>query len=815
MHTVSLTNDWSLWKWFALRGAGFAADRMEQLAASTYARATDRWLARLELLQSKLAELVHVADGRDRKRVTRALEAVQALKVPEPVVAGGSQDAVAADIEQLRRTREDLDRSYQEAYAAVGRSLRATVGDARFREALTWQNRRALQTGMDPLVRAAADRADSKTRQYEQLVASYLQRYCTKNDHIGFFGPVGFGTLSRDDHTIRFQPGRSLLAQRRVYFEHWCIAALADKLSEDVQVKRWIAPRMQPTIRLEGEVVHHSGGASEVPPEFTRALALCDGVRSAATIAGTLVADDELGFSEEDEVLAILEQLEQQGLVIWKLAIPGTSLEQPERWLRDALEQIADRETRDAALAQLDRLEQARTAIERAAGHPQALEHAVESFATTFKGLTGADDTRNAGRSYAGRTLFYEDCRRDIELDLGAGFLNTVGPALGLVLQSARWYTATVAERYRCAFRELYEELAREQGSPTVEYMRFGERVDALLGTQREPHPWVMEIVARLQGRWRELLAFADGDRRVSRTSAELAPHVATAFAARAPGWPMARFHSPDLAIAARSSEAFARGEYLVVLGELHSGVNTISTVLRNHPDPQPFVEAYERDIPHPRIETVSRARTSRTDIFSPARHDFDVEIGSARSTRDRDHVIAVAQLVVEARDDKLVVRTRDGAHVFDIVAYHERLLSAGTGAQFRILAPAPHTPRVVVDSLVISREQWTLPPDTLPFAHAETAPDRFHGARRWALQLGLPRYVFYKVPEEPKPCFLDLDSPILVEIFAKQVRKALSVMVSEMLPAIDELWLADADGNRYTSELRTTAVDREPWQVP
>jgi hypothetical protein len=33
-------------------------------------------------------------------------------------------------------------------------------------------------------------------------------------------------------------------------------------------------------------------------------------------------------------------------------------------------------------------------------------------------------------------------------------------------------------------------------------------------------------------------------------------------------------------------------------------------------------------------------------------------------------------------------------------------------------------------------------------------------------------------------------------------------VRFSEMLPGPEHLWLTDAQGNRYTSELRLTAVD-------
>ncbi|HWU88114.1 MAG TPA: hypothetical protein VN253_12595, partial [Kofleriaceae bacterium] len=78
-----------------------------------------------------------------------------------------------------------------------------------------------------------------------------------------------------------------------------------------------------------------------------------------------------------------------------------------------------------------------------------------------------------------------------------------------------------------------------------------------------------------------------------------------------------------------------------------------------------------------------------------------------------------------------------------------------------------------------------------------------------------LPRFVFYKVPHETKPCYLDLDSPHYVDHLAHLARKASELAVSEMLPAIDQMWLPDERGACTSCELRLVAVDPEPWREP
>ena len=61
--------------------------------------------------------------------------------------------------------------------------LREVASEPAFREALTWQNRGALATAADGLLRDGVK--PSKRREREEVVARYWQRYCSKNDRSG------------------------------------------------------------------------------------------------------------------------------------------------------------------------------------------------------------------------------------------------------------------------------------------------------------------------------------------------------------------------------------------------------------------------------------------------------------------------------------------------------------------------------------------------------------------------------------------------------------------------------------------------------
>jgi len=177
--------------------------------------------------------------------------------------------------------------------------------------------------------------------------------------------------------------------------------------------------------------------------------------------------------------------------------------------------------------------------------------------------------------------------------------------------------------------------------------------------------------------------------------------------------------------------------------------------------------------------------------------------------------LITSGQLVI-ARDanGQLVIRTRDGRLSFDIVEAFSTALSGEVANHFKPLPPVEHSPRISFDRLVVCRETWRFPASDVWFAFEKEAADRFAEAQRWAASHELPRFVFVKAKVETKPFYVDLSSPVYVELLGKVIRRCVdrglgeeAVVVSEMLPGPGESWLPDAAGERYSSELRIVAV--------
>jgi hypothetical protein len=274
--------------------------------------------------------------------------------------------------------------------------------------------------------------------------------------------------------------------------------------------------------------------------------------------------------------------------------------------------------------------------------------------------------------------------------------------------------------------------------------------------------------------------------------------------------------------IAAAGPEAIKRGDFQFVLGEVHLS-NTLarSCIVTQHPAPEELFRAREQDIPEPCVVPVPSKNwnVQRTAVSLVSPRDIWFEYEAAPSGCPRERTVTIGEMVVEQGDDGLQVRTRDGRLCFDIIEFLGYTLSNQCMAFPSILAPAGHTPRVTVDQLVVCRESWRFRPAELPFARLPGRAERFLGARRWAREQGLPRWLFVRVPTEIKPCYVDLESPIYVDILAKLIRQSQSdaaadatIRFTEMLPRFDQLWLGDVRGERYTSELRFVVLDPAAW---
>jgi hypothetical protein len=826
---------WALWRLSVLRGSGFPVELVLKLSTSEGACAADEVIhgerQEKQLYEASIIDIREKmnenAGAEEKRRFTKLLRYlkqgnVDAIERAQPIGLGHLEAWSSA-----RRQNGKIQNKYQAVFHTEINRLALAIAEVarmdRFSEAVIWQNRRAFHTGIVALLRHQTDiHRNSLYRQHEVLVANYLQRYCVKNDTIGFFGPVGWASFSDGESSV-LKPGEQLLASRTVYFESWAIEALATSLLDNAAFLPWLPPRRHPSLSLSGMMLHMPGrDPMRLTPGLAVLLRACDGKRLARNIAQAALRIPGSPFTNEKEIYDLLGYLRRMGLLFWQFAIPIAPY--PERALRQQLERIEDEALSQYGLDTLTRLEERRKQVARAVGNPQALDECIEALETEFTSITGREPIQpgSEGQVYAGRTLIYEDCRRNCELVLGQKFFSRLGTPLSLLLDSARWFTYHTQRICRQALTQLYQKMVvTADGSSTIDAAYFWPRAIELL--LKEGSGPIEDLVADFQQRWGQVLSLPDNVRKVYYTSKELRDKVHSLFAAPGPGWSTARYHCPDIMIAATDIDAIARDDYHLAMGELHMGMNTLNAALflAQHPDPDSVLQMFETDVSETRIIPIPPAGwqglTTRTSPTLISSRDILVQVSNNVSHRPVHRTIPIGDLVI-ANDNGIVYAcTRDGQLRIDLIELFAEALSLLTADLFHILPLSEHSPRVTIDHLTVCRERWTFPVTDLSFSHEKNEAGRFLAARRWMHTYHLPRFIFVKTPVERKPFYVDLASPIYVELFVKAICRArnagseMPIMVTEMLPEPHQAWLIDARGQRYTCELRCIAVDRCP----
>ena len=577
--------------------------------------------------------------------------------------------------------------------------LSRAAQDARFQEAVTWQNPAALANAVLKVAERSPTKP-SRARGREEIVASYLQRYCGKNDTIGFFGPLAWGRIEDELPPLHARSGE-LVRSRHVHFEAWPVQALAETLDPELRIA-----------------------------------------------AGP----------------------------------------HPERELRAVLENHPDDGVRTRGLAALDRLEAARDAV--AAAPPEALRDALAALDVTFVELTERDATRNPGMAYGARTLSYLDCMRDLDVTMGPALVADMAPALQTLFEAGRWYSG----RVNAIGRRVVEEALPEGGRGP-----FMPVLMQVMRTLMQFPPEVGEVVQELHDRLGRVLADPDPATIGARAAAEFADHE--------PAWRFAAFQSVDVQIAARDEAALAAGDYLAVVGDVHVGNNPLlqGVFAHRHANPPELMAAITAVV-----------GPSLPVILPPWTPTMGVEArGAPMTPADAVHIAVMPETRAQGgrrtwMPDELSVDGPDlvggggELRVSLLDAFWLPIFVSGIRS-FTLLPEEEHTPRVTVGRMVLRREGWSIP--------AAEIPERGKDAAAFARDRGMPRRVFMKSPLERKPMYLDTESPVLSRILCRQARHAREtpgarMEFTEMLPAPEECWLADADDERYVAELRMVAVD-------
>jgi hypothetical protein len=218
-------------------------------------------------------------------------------------------------------------------------------------------------------------------------------------------------------------------------------------------------------------------------------------------------------------------------------------------------------------------------------------------------------------------------------------------------------------------------------------------------------------------------------------------------------------------------------------------------------------------------------ARTANAAL-RPAIFRHEIELPGERPAPGAD-VIPLADLVVrfDSARRRFVLRSRSrGLEVLPVITSGVNPVGVisflvNIGQQgFQPLGYFPgfeaagvtRWPRVVHDRVVLFRERWVFGPGDAPAppepGAASPDADFFLAVARWRGRHRLPRHVFVHTSTDPKPQYVDLESPLFVDLLRRTLVSGSpgappgALHVVEMLPGPEQM-LAAGDGVRYATE--------------
>lgn len=808
---IPLEMGWTLWPDFLFRGTGITFRFLQELQSpqlvegylnalkkeEDFSEEKDLLFSKSKLLGEKSSdrEELKALSSMRKKLVKNKFSHSEDPRLPEEVID---------DLKTLKEKRElidqiyaDLDQSFEENLLAKGFTLREIFKREELQKALIWQNPDLYEQISDGFL-SSKPKGRSKDRKRERVLTNYLQRYCTKNESIGFFGPMLWGKIGTGNEAVHYEPEKKLVSENNVEFEYWALNAIASSLFFKRGELNYLFIDFSPEVSYRSpELFHLLKKVALSPLEKV----ICDHLNQSKRVMD-IVSECHSSVSTHSlqDYGQTLGKMIQRGLL--EPHIPLGHPRNAERTLTSHCKPFKGKEDTwslllDAKNAFLDHHQK-----------PKDLKKNLDSLHELYRKNVSEQTRRFNGQIYSGRSLIYEDCVRSGEVCTGTPFLESISEPLTLVLYSARWLTQEVTRIFLSEVRTWIHASSKSRipVEELVAYIRGRALFFSVANTVKNHYSkrWLSVLNASREG--------AGNDFR----SSALKAHVEREFFASQPGFPSGRYCCPDILLAREGH----RWNY--ILGEIHAGGNMVAVPCCQfaHPEPLNLARYMADDIPHPQYYwgPSSSLQGMRMTRDPGLRKDFRIRRKGSPSAPTDSKTIPVGDLYIERVDPAMTVRSVSQKHTIPIIGLLEDFLKIASINAYQFLPNSEHLPRIKFDQLTIQRETWTFSLNSLSFIDLEGS-QQFKACLYWAKENDLPEQGFFKVGSELKPFFVDFRSPKLVDLMISTLkkehqkgRKKLSFRFSEMLPNENQTWLKTPEGEPLYSELRFVGVDPVPF---
>ena len=753
-----MRRSWSLRDIFVLRHPGFPFDWLEGLAVSSEVH------SEIAKLFDAERALVTAAAAQSARVGLATAKSVRRHEMPPPPLEVSGEWSACYSAWLVQRARAEA--AFHADRVRLQHRLHALASDERIQEAVFLSSPDMFENvwcryvgGTVPLRNSASH------RRTERLVYSYLQRFCAKNETTSFFGPMGYGAIDGDDDAIEFLPAGD--QKRRTFIAYWAVEALASAVATEPELWGMLPIRRSPLFTVDEKAAEARceslGLVESLGADQLRVLGAVARLSDARAIASDLGAD--VAWVE-----TVAMSLFVKGILIRRIWFRSDHWDALSN-LRRAVESLSPCPTRDRWLSHLAELDELRSDFEKAPlRRRRVLLPILEAL---FSRLARTPPRRAGGHLYTDRLILNEEASSPFQVRVGRRAAARLASALTPALELCASFGEQVQKKFS---RRVVAELER-----IVLPISF-DRYAALLrgiAASLPPAPTVTTGVQDVFDLDEAFLpASEDG----------------------------ARFALPDLCLGRG-----AHGALHPILSSVHHHLLTDGWLFTFHSAParieKMVVDWIAGHMKHPLVELATGRHNKGFYSFpGPRAARAAAELVGGRGNHQ---VFPASELGVHLENGRPVLRGVDGNRIILYSSLADLTLHppfTALSAPPVVLAPIrngdSHVPRLDAGGATYQRERWEVP---VADWKSLSGFALFAAVQRERQSLGLPRFVFARVPSERKPFLVDIECPFAVELLKHLTRDSLTIGFEEMLPAPEQLWLRDERG-RYTFELRIQA---------
>lgn len=639
----------------------------------------------------------------------------------------------------------------------------------------------------------------SKIRTLEMRFYSYLQRFCSKNDTASFFGPMNYAEWDMDlDKSMHFEAKSGKFEERVIHYSFWMVKELAKRIAEEQEISNFLIPRLHPMCALQQNKLFflHLNKEISLPNKYD---AIVQEISREELNLHQLSEKLDLSISE---LRRYIKQLADKNIVLFEIEIPSTIFD-PFSYLLSWLEELPLNEERKRTwLEILEQFKQLKEeALAKDLNHRQDVTRRMEQL---FEEVTHSSARRSQGQMYADRTLYYEECKGTIDkLSFGKTFYDDFMKKLKPVLDLSAAFGDVMRDYYQTIAHRIFEHIKDRRNH--IPYSEFIYKSQTLLAEAK------VDLSFPALTQFNELL-----DELVQKRQEGSIAHITSEDVEQ-----FNRFRkyeechtSPDVMFSAKDLDALSRGDYQVILGEVHQFIAMWgSQLLFDARREQVNEEINDMLSEMPMYQNLSVILNTRRHkgLIHETFPGTIIKLFGTPSTRAQG-VVSIRDLYVtyENQEVKLIDQDKRQHHLYNSGDENIHLWAfAPSRVSSPVIRTSKHTPRIEINGVIFQRERWELGDEQLEgLRNGKNLFEIFIEMQRLRDKYQLPRYVFFKVNSEKKPFFFDFENCFAIELLHSLLKKNATVTFIEMEPSPDHLWLKDEEG-KYCFEMRGTVFQK------